>query len=449
MIGIKAASRDWAIALATGLAVAMAPLAVADPADHTPEIVASFQLGKADDQIGVWWPYPGTEHEGGRPSGPKSFAVTSDGSLVVSDRVNTRVKKFDLRTGALLAATDVPLRNLHGVVSGPQGEMYAVSGAGLNRLTRFEPSGALSWQVRPYDLARRHGCFSGMSMGADGLLAVELSEPELALALVDSGTAELIRVTAGNLLSPSGQIYRFAPHPTERNGVHVEICDLDGTLLSVFDAPSEPVEPALYDGVSHGLSGGFVGGDGRLYTIAHASRGHRVALSERITLVTDVIVSQYGAGGRLVGHLRFPADPFPAVDCVEVDSDGNLYHLSYDETSVSLIRYRLIPERDTVRRLVELPLRRGDGKAYVPLRSVADYKGYETAWDPANECAIVRAPAEQGPGVVVARVSVRDGDATLHNGRVWVSVEVAKAKLCPTLVVDDSRRVACLRLDAK
>ena len=94
-------------------------------------------------------------------SSPHGLAVAADGSLLVSDRGNDRVRRIDPVTGVI--ATFAPVGEPYGIDVAPDGTVYVIDGT-LDRVVRVSPAGAILGPLGPafstaYDV----------EVGADGV----------------------------------------------------------------------------------------------------------------------------------------------------------------------------------------------------------------------------------------------------------------------------------------
>jgi hypothetical protein len=79
-------------------------------------------------------------------SSPHGLAVAADGSLLVSDRGNNRLRRIDPATGVITSFA--PVGEPYGIDVAPDGTVYVVDGK-LNRVVRVSPSGQILGALGP------------------------------------------------------------------------------------------------------------------------------------------------------------------------------------------------------------------------------------------------------------------------------------------------------------
>jgi len=416
---------------------------------YAPEYLFTLQYGEHDDQVGVYIPRLAGDKEG-IPAGPTALAIGPDGSIYIADRINHCVKRFD-EYGELLMRTEGRLDNIQFLAVDSTGDVLALGGAGMGTFWKFGADGQQLWRATLGAAmpAEVRGQFSGwlhqMAIGPDDTLCVKISGSPSGVAVFDP-EGSFLRAYEGYACTPSGKIVSVGAVPYEKLAAEVHVSDLEGRPLASYVANSRAGDPGIFDGAVHGFSRSLFDSRDYMYTIVHGTSAFPIVLSEDLTIRTDVIVTRHEPSGRAVAYLRFPGFPFYTGRDMTVDAGGNVYQLSYNATSVDVVRYRVDASSEEVESLRVLAAISRGGSNYVPLRVIAKHAGMSLEWDAATKRAILssgaRRHARAGEGTARASFGAGEPGVALHYGRLWVSVEMAAARLDITVYTDPTKRIA-------
>ncbi|MBI3911415.1 MAG: hypothetical protein HY320_10845 [Armatimonadetes bacterium] len=432
------------------LVVCAAACAAAPPAaeaqGYAPEELFSLEVGQADQQLGIWVS-PNPEKPEGPAEGPIDLAIGADGSVYIADRMNHCVKRFD-QQGNFIMRTQGDLENINYIaVDRDTGSVYALGGAGANILCKFAADGGLLWQL---DLREEGGQLWGgggaLSTGPGGVICIEQRGDTIGRLAVLDAEGHFLGVREGRACTPTGRVLSFAPVPGEKLSVQVYVSDFQGRALGAYQTLPVPARFSLFQGVEGRPSYESLDDADYLYLRALGTSPYRVQLSPGpagLTIASDIIVTRYDPSGRPVAHMRFPGSPYHFGDPVTVDGAGNIYHLTYEENRVHVIRYRLGGGAEGLQVIREMPTMAARGRVYVPLRLVAEHQGMKLRWSPKSRQVSVSA-GKAGRGVPLGRFRVGDAGVRLHYGRVWVSSAVCR-ELGIALKTDKKRQVAYLQ----
>ncbi len=438
------------VVIAMCLTAAM-PYGSAAAADtYVPEVLFTLEYGKEDAQVGVWLPEPG-EH-GGPPDGPTGIAVGVDGTIYIADRINQSIKAF-AESGEFLMRTEGELDNPHFLVVDSQGSIYAMEGTGAQTLSKFAADGKQLWSKAlssaiPQEVwSGVYRIFTSPAIGPDDTISVSMRGQTYGVAVLDQD-GKFIQAFEGYARTPSGNIASIGGVPgrdLEALAAQVQIKDPEGRLQVSYVADPEGEAPRVYAG-AEGFVRFFFDRFDCVYTTALAPREERIVLSDRLSIGLNTIVTRHDTTGRTVARLVIPSFPFVTGSYLTVDADGNIYHLSYHESTVDVVRYRLADINDAEISIFPLPSLRREGEVYVPLRWLMQITSRDVnrdlKWDSRMKRAVFTAPARYGWPPVVLKPG--DEGVMLHYDRVWVSTTVIEEKMRRPMDVDASGKLAYL-----
>jgi len=433
--------------VAVGVLIAAGASEKGDADSYSPEYLFTLEFGEADNQVGVYIPRLAGDLEC-IPAGPSGIAAGPDGSIYIADGINHCIKRFD-EYGELLMRTEGRLDNIQRLAVDSTGAVYALGGGGIGTAWKFSGEGQQLWRAGlggaiPAEVRRQFaGRFYDVTIGPDDTLCVEISTETSAVAVFDP-EGNFLGAYEGYACTPTGKIVSVGAVPYEKLAAEVHVSDLEGRPLATYVANSRAGDPGIFEGVVHGFSRELFDSGDYMYTIAHGTSSFPIILSEDLNIGTDVIVTRHDPSGRPVAYLRFPSFPFYTGSDMTVDGAGNVYQLSYNATSVDVVRYRLDTLSQEVQSLRVLAAMSRDGSKYVALRGIAQHAGMSLKWDAATRRAILSSAT--GGHAEAREVTLAAGDqgVLLHEGRLWVSIAACREKVGPMVKTDAKQQIAYL-----
>jgi len=357
-----------------------------------------WNTGHGRTVYGVRWDYPTGRFAGdGRRATeaslnvPVRVAVAADGSLYITDTLNSRIRKVDpqgvIRTvagngcmgysGDGGPATEASLRFPCAVAVAPDGSLFIADGMN-HRIRRVSPGGLIStiagdgWtRVEPGD--HRAGRFAGdggpaMKASLDGPSDLALG-PDGSLYIADAGNRRIRRVGKDGIITTIAGNGEWTWAPSGDGGPAVKAglspgglaVGTDGSILvaehdmvrkvsrsgiiSTFAGGQRPDHP-LGDGgpaaraMLHYAVGVAVARDGTVY-IADTGN-HRIRRVDRKGIITTV-----AGDGRWDGRKGYRGDGGPAIKAnlqepcgVALGSDGSLYIADTGNNRIRKVTWR-------------------------------------------------------------------------------------------------------------
>jgi len=327
--------------------IALAAICPAARADrYSREVLFSLDYGSGPRQLGISVPEPDEEAEKGPPRGPTDVAVGRNGGVYMADEVNRRVLGFD-QYGNLIMVTKERVDSPQLIAADSKGNVYMLEASGPDFLSKFGPDGARLWGIAlpaliPVGL---HGpaspVFWELSVGSDDTLCVGFDQGAGLAVAVLNGDGALVSTHQAYARTPANRFVSLENLGEEKLASAIRIVGADGATTASYTADvGSSCTLSIMAGAVDFTRRFFDVEDG-CYNLLHAVRAQRVPLRANLDLALDVIVTRHDRTGRLTAYLRVPASPFPSGLGITVDPQGNVYHLAYGPSSVTVVRYRL------------------------------------------------------------------------------------------------------------
>jgi hypothetical protein len=473
-----------ALALCVGLT---APgLAGAQQSDYVLEVLVSVPfgppVGQADSQIALSW----NPNEGSTDC-VTGFAVDASDNVYLGDKIAGKVKKF-ASPGKLVMATGPAPQGAPGVLSDgtldslrdfsvdQEGNVYVIHSES-DVLSKFSSNGHWLWskryrEVLPRELAdnaaldyQRHD-FLFIFATADGSLVIGVprrgyvADPakRVAAVVVDpEGSAIGELVAYPQVLSRPHKLAEAAPAPELRNGA-VTIRDVDCAVVGRANLDLSADGGIHFQNCFEGpMPYPFRDCEGSFYTLSLARPTAQVP---RLYTGLEYVFNKFDRQGCFVEEWRFLRSVFDARPEAAPDSEGNIYHIRFDEWGLEVVRYRRIPEGSAAPagaevigggRIHELVSLRVADTTITPLVLLAAKANLPVEWNPQTRVATVTTKA--GPLVLdpdrnratLAGEPVQiSGPLSIRYGRLWVpAVQVARLLELPIRESED-KRIVCL-----
>jgi outer membrane lipoprotein-sorting protein len=306
---------------------------------YTPDTMYSIRYGSEQGQIGVKAPAEGAQS--GETLGNAGFAIRKGGNLIIADRVGGRIEEFDPHA-TLVMCTAGTLENPTYVAAGPDGSVFAVSGAHGEVLTKFGRRGETLWSVRGPEVLppalHLDGTFGEITVCDDGSPATRLENTDWMVRFTADGKFDCVRPAVA--ATPDGGMLSFVPAGGEPDATDGVLLDAAGRILS-----KTRLEPPKTDASELGdigeSSGAVRDARGFWYRVWVRRKDKRVELSPNMEIRSEAVVVKYGPDGQVLTQGVVDVSPFDFPQSFALDPDGRLYILSYHDDKVSLVRYRL------------------------------------------------------------------------------------------------------------
>lgn len=452
--------------------------AVAQPSEYVLDVLVSVGFGDADWEVGLSWiPSEGsTECVCG-------FCIDAADNVYLGDIIAGKVKKF-APPGELVMVTGPAAQGTPGVLSDGsldslrdfavdgQGNVYVIHSES-DVLSKFSWDGRWLWskrytEVLPPGLADNVGLdyqrqdFLFMFATADGSLVIAVprrgyvAEPakRVAAIVVDSEGS-----TTGVLLAYPQVLSR--PHKLAEVALATELRKGTVIMRDAGDAVVGRVELDLLADRGIHFEGCFTGlmpypfqdSEENFYTLSLARPTAQVP---RLYTGLEYVFNKFDRQGRFLEEWRFLRSVFDASPEAAPDSEGNMYHLRFDEWGLEVVRYRRIPEGSAAPegaevigggRIHELVSLRVGNTTITPLVLLAAKANAPVEWNAESRLATVT--TQEGPLVfdpdrncatLEGKPVEIGGPLSIRYGRLWVpAVPVARLLDLPLRESEDKR----------
>lgn len=287
--------------------------------------------------------------------GPDQIVVADDGTLYLSDAGNHRIKAFD-RHGRFLFGTEKLVRGPRSIALDLFDNIYTLDTP--RRIVEYSPAGERIYEYHiPHaipDLQCLYPVFDDAipARVKPGVLAVFLQQ-----ALPgQTREADFQYLLPGDLGSAGRTVAAFRPDGLwkytlvsstlgRRAMGEYALTMNDATRRRLVKHRADPSQISWY-----------VDADRYAYLIApvHDSRPP-VARMPHVPSVVAYCVVIFNQQGQQSAFMQLPATPFPMLQPIAVDYDGNLYHLAMQGNAITVIRERLLTLRTTEKNQVTPP----------------------------------------------------------------------------------------------
>jgi outer membrane lipoprotein-sorting protein len=307
-----------------------------------PTILYRIRFGDRDNEIGV------VQRNGSREgldetAGFAGFAVRSGGSLIIADRVNGRVKEFDIH-GNLVMVTKETVEEPRAVAPGPAGTTYATSGRLSDTLSKFDRDGKLLWRTSASEVLPANlgipAHFGDLSVADDGSVGLTLDQEGWILILNGEGLFQSIRIAHSIL--PDGRFVTFAPASDGQAAIDSVTIDASGGIVSkVRLAPIASNGEERTADWANDYADPVPDAQGNWYRVWLQRRTKRLDIGDSLRIRSEAVVAKYAPDGTPLAQGVVDATPFGYPQSIAPSPDGYLYSLAYGTDRVFVIRYRL------------------------------------------------------------------------------------------------------------